>query len=151
MHPSTIITSLALSLVALTSASPTPASTVTPTKPSPLSSFYLKTCSNDTSKNNLYVAAYHTGAGQNDAVLIEKDGAIAGTLNDTSLIFYGLGAGVPWGLVLVNEFYTRECGILAVWCAIHMEGESWQWEYVNRMVQDWDKPWSGLTGVWDSG
>lgn len=114
MHPRTIIASLALSLVALTSASPTPASTVTPTKPSPLSSFYLKTCSNDTSKNNLYVAAYHTGAGQNDAVLIEKDGAIAGTLNDTSLIFYGLGAGVPWGLVLVNEFYTRECGILPV-------------------------------------
>lgn len=124
MHPPTIIASLALSLVALTSASPTPASTVTPTKPSPLSSFYLKTCSNDTSKNNLYVAAYHTGAGQNDAVLVEKGGAIAGTLNDTSLIFYGLGAGVPWGLVLVNEFYTRECGLLPLRCTINMGGES---------------------------
>ena len=114
MHSSTIIASFALSLIALalTSASPTPASTPTPTKPSPLSSFYLKTCSNDTSKNNLYVAAYHTGAGQNDAVLVDKSSAIACTLNDTSLIFYGLGAGVPWGLALENEFYTRECWIL---------------------------------------
>lgn len=122
MHPPTILASLALSLIALTSASPTPASTATPTKPSPLSSFYLKTCSNDTSKNNLYVAAYHTGAGQNDAVLVDKSGAIAGTLNDTSIIFFGLGAGVPWGLELVNEFYTRECGILPLWCAIDMGG-----------------------------
>lgn len=118
MHSPTIIASFALSLVALTSASPTPASTEIPTRPSPLSSFYLKTCSNVTSKNNLYVTAYHTGAGQNDAVLVEKAGAIAGTLNDTSIIFYGLGAGVPWGLVLVNEFYTRECKILPFWCVI---------------------------------
>lgn len=119
MHAPTFIASLVMALVALTSASPTPAPQVTSTKPSPLSSFYLKTCSNNTSKNNLYVAAYHTGAGQNDAVLVEKAGAIAGTLNDTSLIFYGLGAGVPWGLVLVNEFYTRECGILPATLVSH--------------------------------
>lgn len=151
MHPPTIIASLALSLIALSSASPTPAPTAKPTKPSPLSSFYLKTCSNSTSKNNLYVAAYHTGAGQNDAVLVEKSGAIAGTLNDTSIIFYGLGAGVPWGLALVNEFYTRECRMLPLWCAIDMGGRSWRWKYVNRVVQGWNKPWSGLTGVWDPG
>lgn len=57
-------------------------------------------------------------------MLVEKDGAIAGTLNDTSLIFYGLGAGVPWGLVLVNEFYTRECGILPLWLDIDKWDES---------------------------
>ena len=123
MHPPTTLASLALSLIALTSASPTPASTVTPTKPSPLSSFYLKTCSNNTSKNNLYVAAYHTGAGQNDAVLVDRSSAIAATINDTSIIFYGLGAGVPWGLELVTEFYTRECGILPLWCAIDMRAD----------------------------
>lgn len=124
MHPPTIIASVALSLIALTSASPRPASTDTPTKPSPLASFYLKTCSNNTSKNNLYVSAYHTGAGQNDAVLVDKSSAIAGTLNDTSVIFYGLGAGVPWGLALVNEFYTRECRMLPLWRAIDMRGKS---------------------------
>lgn len=48
--------------------------------------FHLKTVSTSSSKNNLYVEAYHTGAGMADAVLTTSTSA-AGKfyLNDTHL------------------------------------------------------------------
>ena len=65
--------------------------------------YYLKTKvlpGGDTSKDNLYVWAYHTGAGTNDAVLGSKDHARPAYLNN-SIQQFDLGtAGVPWSFSL---------------------------------------------------
>ncbi|PWY75535.1 hypothetical protein BO70DRAFT_364070 [Aspergillus heteromorphus CBS 117.55] len=63
------------------------------------STFHLKTsgASND-DHNNLYVYAYHTGAGFNDAVLTSDVGtASPAFLNGTNTQF-DLGTPFPWGL-----------------------------------------------------
>lgn len=60
--------------------------------------FYLKTsgAAND-QHNNLYVTAYHTGAGFNDAVLESSNqNAAKAILNGTNVQFE-LGTPFPWG------------------------------------------------------
>jgi hypothetical protein len=62
--------------------------------------YYLKTLATDLSsdKNGLYVIAYHTGAGLNDAVLTSDIArASKGFLNDTCQLF-DFGTQVSWGM-----------------------------------------------------
>ncbi|KKY13453.1 hypothetical protein UCRPC4_g06973 [Phaeomoniella chlamydospora] len=72
------------------------------------STFYLQTSlrngSTDTTKENLYLEAYHTGAGFNDATLNSFDTAAKAFLNGTNLQFdLGQGDEYPWGLVLYAD------------------------------------------------
>ncbi|BDD58224.1 hypothetical protein MPDQ_002131 [Monascus purpureus] len=66
--------------------------------------FRLKTSqANLPNHNNLYVYAYHTGAGLNDAVLTSDAGtASPAILNDTTVQFE-LGTSFPWGLILEGD------------------------------------------------
>lgn len=73
--------------------------------PSSPNEFFLKTSlvSGDSSKDGLYVAAYHTGAGENDAVLVPGTAdASAAFLNGTNLQF-DLGTDFPWGTVMGGD------------------------------------------------
>ncbi|KAI9718883.1 MAG: hypothetical protein M1812_003767 [Candelaria pacifica] len=63
--------------------------------------------------NGLYLSAYHTGAGLNDATLV-RDNGIHGFINDTHQEF-DLGSQFPWGLTLATD--TNYAG--------------WQFVYVN--------------------
>ncbi|RAH72026.1 uncharacterized protein BO66DRAFT_390506 [Aspergillus aculeatinus CBS 121060] len=110
-------------------------------------SFYLKTsgAAND-AHNNLYVYAYHTGAGFNDAVLTsDTSRARAVTLNGTNAQF-DLGTTFPWGFkmgantnyaswepVQINVGYGDE--------GFSVNGTSLQWSEQNGfggwLVCDW--------------
>lgn len=61
-------------------------------------SFYLKTsgASND-NHNNLYVYAYHTGAGFNDAVLTSDVGTASPAFLNGTHTQFDLGTSFPWG------------------------------------------------------
>ncbi|MCJ1289349.1 hypothetical protein MMC34_000881 [Xylographa carneopallida] len=100
-----------LTLLTLTAALPSPVAL-----PAPQSSFvptstqyYLKTTSKTPAFSDLYLSAYHTGAGFNDAVLIPTTSTtgyntstfpgIVGFLNVTSQEF-SLGGDFPWGMVM---------------------------------------------------
>lgn len=68
---------------------------------------------NDTLKakfNNLYLTAFHTGAGTNDAVFTtSKDSAATGFLNETadgSFQEFDFGTEFPWSLEIGYEPYT---------------------------------------------
>ncbi|OOQ82308.1 hypothetical protein PEBR_39614 [Penicillium brasilianum] len=66
--------------------------------------FHLKTFGAQNSHhNNLYVYAYHTGAGFNDAVL-DKNGTIASSfyLNGTNALA-DLGTDFPWGVIATGD------------------------------------------------
>ncbi|BCR87189.1 uncharacterized protein ACHE_31176A [Aspergillus chevalieri] len=65
--------------------------------------FHLKTTASDASAhNNLYVYAYHTGAGLNDAVLsANADDASKAFVNGTNVQF-DLGTPFPWGVNMVG-------------------------------------------------
>lgn len=66
--------------------------------------FHLKTssASNNDAHNNLYIYAYHTGAGLNDAVLSSNaDDASKAFVNGTHLQF-DLGTPFPWGVNMVG-------------------------------------------------
>lgn len=65
--------------------------------------FHLKTSSsNSDAHNNLYVYAYHTGAGLNDAVLsANADDASKAFVNGTNVQF-DLGTPFPWGVNMVG-------------------------------------------------
>lgn len=53
--------------------------------------------------NNLYVYAYHTGAGLNDAVLTEDvNTASSAYLNGTNALF-DLNTELPWGVVATGN------------------------------------------------
>jgi hypothetical protein len=60
--------------------------------------YWLRTCvingSTDcgTCKDNLYVSAFHTYVGTNDAVLVPQESAVPGYLNGTSWLF---NSGLP--------------------------------------------------------
>lgn len=73
--------------------------------------FRLKTSqANLPNHNNLYVYAYHTGAGLNDAVLTSDVGtASPAILNDTTVQFE-LGTSFPWGFILGSD--TNYAGML---------------------------------------
>lgn len=69
------------------------------------SEYNLRTQTTDSSsdKNGLYVSAYHTGAGLNDAVLgSDIAGASRGFLNETHQIF-DYGTSFSWGLNIGGE------------------------------------------------
>jgi hypothetical protein len=64
--------------------------------------YYLKTLATDLSsdKNGLFVIAYHTGAGLNDAVLTSDIArASKGFLNDTYQLF-DFGTQFSWGMTM---------------------------------------------------
>ena len=62
--------------------------------------FTLKTSSQNNQHNNLYVTAYHTGAGLNDAVLTPDTGtARKAVLNGTNVEFQ-MGGNIDWGMVM---------------------------------------------------
>jgi hypothetical protein len=66
--------------------------------------FHLKsTGATNDNHNNLYVYAYHTGAGLNDAVL-SKDASIASSvyLNGTNALF-DLKTEFPWGMIATGD------------------------------------------------
>ena len=96
-----------------TNSTTTPPSTVNSTTNgtiTPPSRYYLQTQVKgygSSDKNGLYVEAYHTGAGLNDATLGPIDTAAAGYLNGTNQQF-DLGTTFPWGMVIVDyDFYAR--------------------------------------------
>lgn len=68
-------------------------------------SFHLKTsdASGNDNHNNLFVYAYHTGAGLNDAVLSTKaDQGSPAFLNGTKVQF-DLDTPFPWGLKMTGD------------------------------------------------
>ncbi|MCJ1474987.1 hypothetical protein MMC13_003647 [Lambiella insularis] len=89
-------------------ASPTPSPSLVPTG----RTYYLKTVSNTSSFNDLFLTTYHTGAGLNDAVFvpaISKTGfnasnypAATGFLNGTQQEF-DLGNDFPYGMAPVGD------------------------------------------------
>jgi hypothetical protein len=93
---------LTLNHLSSTNASPAPQASVIPTG----RTYYLKTKSDYPAFSNLYVEAYHTGAGFNDAVLVEKGSpntlAATGFLNGTYQEF-NLGDDFPWGMVMTSD------------------------------------------------
>lgn len=72
-------------------------------------SLRTRTAEPSSDKNGLYVAAYHTGAGLNDAVLIsDMPGASKGFLNDSYQLF-DFGTHFPWGMKIGgNANYAGE-------------------------------------------
>lgn len=80
--------------------------------------FHLKTSSNSDSHNNLYVYAYHTGAGLNDAVLsANADDASKAFVNGTNVQF-DLGTPFPWGVNMVGATnYGGKSPFLGLDCA----------------------------------
>ncbi|KAG7008898.1 hypothetical protein G7Y79_00004g014820 [Physcia stellaris] len=67
--------------------------------------YYLKTKTLDRrhrNKDGLYVWAYHTGAGLNDAVLGSKDYARPAYLNNSVQVF-DLGTEFPWSFTLASD------------------------------------------------
>jgi hypothetical protein len=73
--------------------------------------FHLKTSgAGNSHHNNLFVFAYHTGAGFNDAVL-STDGTDASSfyLNGT-LALANLGTDYPWGMIATGDTnYACKC------------------------------------------
>lgn len=73
--------------------------------------FHLETSgAKNSHHNNLFVYAYHTGAGFNDAVL-DKDGSNASKiyLNGTTALA-DLGTDYPWGLIATGDTnYACKC------------------------------------------
>lgn len=63
--------------------------------------YYIRTTDSEKpSYNNLYISAYHTGAGLNDAVAqASKENAAKGFLNETYQQF-AFGTDFPWGMVI---------------------------------------------------
>lgn len=96
------------SLLSFSLAAPQAApSTATVSSTAPTSTeYYLKTQvihEKQSSKNDLYVSPYHTGAGFNDATLGPfGDGAAKGFLNGTYQQF-DLGITFPWGFALGGD------------------------------------------------
>lgn len=81
--------------------------------PEPGEAYHLRTRvtstrGNASAYNDLYVAAFHTGAASNDVVLV-KDVSLAakGFLNNTNQEF-DLGSSFPYGLTksLISRFYV---------------------------------------------
>lgn len=66
--------------------------------------FHLKTIgSNMPDHNDLYVVAYHTGAGFNDAVLTKNAASASSAyLNGTRALF-DLGTSFPWGMLVGGD------------------------------------------------
>jgi hypothetical protein len=66
--------------------------------------FHLKsTGATNAAHNNLYVYAYHTGAGLNDAVLTADVGTASSVyLNGTNALF-DLNTEFPWGVVATGD------------------------------------------------
>ena len=80
----------------------------------PPSRYHLQTKvkgSGNSDKDGLYVSAYHTGAGENDATLGTIDIASPGYLNGTNQTF-DLGSDFPWGLVMVDYDYYAGLSLL---------------------------------------
>lgn len=77
------------------------------------SHFYLKTtAATKPAYNNLYISAYHTGAGLNDPVMTKTtDVAAKAYMNGTNTLF-DLGTDFPWGLVLRSD--TNYAGMFVV-------------------------------------
>lgn len=99
--------------LALTTAPPYPTTNNSTTNATvtPPTRYYLQTqvtgsgAANAADKNGLYVSAYHTGAGENDATLESSiDVASVGYLNGTNQQF-DLNSDFPWGFVMVLYDY----------------------------------------------
>ena len=90
-------------------AAPAPQASVIPTS----RTYNLKTVSSNPAFSSLYVEAYHTGAGFNDAVLVSSgpDNVFAnGFLNGTQQEF-NLGDDFPWGMVMEYAPYGAWGGV----------------------------------------
>lgn len=96
------LTSLASALLATTAAATPLITRANDSAAITTKKFHLKTSSNSDSHNNLYVYAYHTGAGLNDAVLsANADDASKAFVNGTNVQF-DLGTPFPWGVNMVG-------------------------------------------------
>lgn len=93
-----------LSLLTLFAAAVTASPVSSETQAASQNEFHLKTVGSDKpAHNDLYVVAYHTGAGFNDAVLF-KDAKAASSayLNGTRALF-DLGTSFPWGMLVGGD------------------------------------------------
>ncbi|RJE25654.1 hypothetical protein PHISCL_01981, partial [Aspergillus sclerotialis] len=82
--------------------------------------FTLKTSSQKTEHNNLYVSAYHTGAGLNDAVLTKDAGtARPAVLNGTNVEFQ-LGGELTWGMMMPGD--TNYADLDSAWEPVEING-----------------------------
>ena len=118
MHFTTAVSAAALSLFAVSSASPILDSRAT-TVPA---QYYLQTKvingdhkDTGSDKNNMYIFSYHTGAGLGDAALIaNKTDAMIGYLNGTQQLFtYPENNIGPWPLAIVastGNYYQGKTG-----------------------------------------
>lgn len=99
-----LVSAIMASQLYIANAAPAPQASIVPTG----RTYYLKTISNRTAFADLYVEAYHTGAGFNDAVLVQKGSpntlAATGFLNGTYQEF-NLGDDFPWGMVMTEAAY----------------------------------------------
>lgn len=91
-------------LTALTLLATTATALANPVNPRAQKEFHLKTSgAKNNNHNNLFVYAYHTGAGLNDAVL-DKDSAHAAPFyfNGTEALA-DLGTEFPWGMIATGD------------------------------------------------
>ncbi|GAD96503.1 conserved hypothetical protein [Paecilomyces variotii No. 5] len=109
--------------------------------------FYLKTSGGANEQhNNLYLVAYHTGAGFNDAVLeSSSQNAAKGVLNGTNVQFE-LGTSFPWGIDMGSdtnygawEFVQINAGYGTSGFSINSTGLEWNTEdgFGGWLVCDW--------------
>ncbi|KAI9829331.1 MAG: hypothetical protein M1819_006394 [Sarea resinae] len=109
MHSLLSLSVLLLSALTLTAASPAPISHDHKRDVAPTQQYYLRTSlvpgSNGSSAHDgLYLEAYHTGAGLNDAVLVaNKTHAAVGRLNGTYQEFTLGESSTPYGLYIEGD------------------------------------------------
>ncbi|KXG50180.1 uncharacterized protein PGRI_061470 [Penicillium griseofulvum] len=110
--------------------------------------FHLKsTGATNNNHNNLYVYAYHTGAGLNDAVL-SKDASIASSvyLNGTNALF-DLKTEFPWGMIATGDTNYASWEPIVInagsggSAGYSIKGDNFQWSEQNGfggwLVCDW--------------
>jgi len=62
----------------------------------------------DFSKDGLYIQAYHTGAGLNDATLTSNISEASPVYLNESYLLFDLDSDFPWGMKLAyNQYYTE--------------------------------------------
>ena len=100
--------------------------------------FTLKTTSQNNDHNDLYVYAYHTGAGLNDAVLSKSAGtASSAVLNGTNLQFQ-LGSGLTFGMLMPGD--TNYAGMFAL---VYLFGDELTLTHGYSVGKSADQRWRG--------
>lgn len=93
--------------------------------------FHLKTSNADQDvHNDLYVYAYHTGAGLNDAVLSPDAGQASRAFLNNTAVQFDLDTPFPWGMQMVGatDYGCKHCPVLflfylytllmVLWCSV---------------------------------